>query len=187
MSDDAPLFAWGDALRAAKLRRRMLVRRSAAVAIVSATVLAPIAVPPAPRLVWNSSESAPIGLYAVSVGKIPDTGDMVVARLPKVIRRLAAERRYLPDNVPLVKRVAAVAGDEICATGNLVIVNGKPVAHRRAVDKRARRLPFWLGCRRLHGRQVLLLMDNPLSFDGRYFGPIEGTEVIGKARLLWAR
>lgn len=187
LRDDAPLFAWGEALRAAKIRRRRLVRRGAVVAVISAVILTSVAIPPVPRLVWNSSASAPVGLYAVSVGEVPESGDMVVARLPKVFRRLAAERRYLPENVPLVKRVAAIAGDEVCASMEIITVNGKEAARRRLTDSIGRRMPFWLGCLRLRGRQVFLLMDNPSSFDGRYIGVTEGADIVGKARLLWAR
>jgi len=32
-----------------------------------------------------------------------------------------------------------------------------------------------------------VLMDNPASFDGRYFGATEERDIIGKARLLWRR
>lgn len=184
---DAPLLAWGDALRAAKLRRKRIIRRGVATAIICAIVLASATLSPAPRLVWNASASAPIGLYAVSPAAYPQTGDMVVARLPKVFRRLAAERRYVPENVPLVKRVAAVAGDEVCASSLSVSVNGALVAERQDFDGMGRRMPFWLGCVRLSGRQVFLLMDTAASFDGRYFGLTEGSDVIGKAQLLWAR
>lgn len=48
---DAPLFAWGGALRAAKLRRRRLEKRIAAAAIGAAIVLGSAAFPPTPRLV----------------------------------------------------------------------------------------------------------------------------------------
>src|SRR3546814_1556457 len=39
-----------------------------------------MAFPPAPRLVWNASASAPIGLYAVTPGAPVGPGDMVIAR-----------------------------------------------------------------------------------------------------------
>ena len=35
----------------------------------------------------------------------------------EVLRRLAAERSYLPQNVPLIKRVAALDNHTICAAG----------------------------------------------------------------------
>src|SRR3546814_1434020 len=76
-------------------------------------VLLSAVLPPAPRLVWNASASAPQGLYAVTPGAWVEPGEMVIARVPLRYRQLAAARRYLPMNVPLVKRVAAYAGDQI--------------------------------------------------------------------------
>lgn len=184
---DAPLFAWGDALRAAKLRRRRLEKRIAAAAIGTAIVLGSAAFPPTPRLVWNASASAPIGLYSVSPGALAEPGDMVIARVPEPWRRLAATRRYLPMNVPLVKRVAAAAGDEVCALGQEIFVNGRWMAERLVFDGAGRPMPMWSGCMRLRGRQLFLLMDAPASFDGRYFGVTGGDDIIGKARLLWER
>nr|WP_284699578.1 S26 family signal peptidase [Sphingomonas lycopersici] len=181
------MLAWGDALRAAKLRRRTLARRAAAVAIGSIIVLASAALPPTPRLVWNASASAPIGLYAVSPGASTILGDMVIARVPETYRRLAATRHYLPMNVPLVKRVAAYAGDEVCALGQEIFVNGRWTAERLMVDGAGRPMPMWSGCVRLRGDQRFLLMDAPASFDGRYFGVTEGADMVGKARLLWPR
>lgn len=184
---DAPLLAWGDALRAAKTRRARLRRRIAITGAGIAVLLASAAIRPAPRLVWNASPSAPIGLYAISPSAPAEPGEMVIARVPDPFRRLAAERHYLPLNVPLVKRVAAQAGDEVCALGQEIFVNGRWTAERRLADGQGRPMPMWSGCIRLHGSQLFLLMDNPASFDGRYFGATEGRDIIGKARLLWRR
>lgn len=183
-----PLLDWGEQLRATKRKRRILGRR-VTVAGIGITLLGlTIAFPPAPRLVWNASASAPVGLYAVTLGAPVDAGDMVIARLPDPWRMMAAQRRYIPANVPLVKRVAAVAGDEVCALGQEIFVNGKWVVERRIADAKGRPMKWWSGCVRLRGRQLFLLMsDSPASFDGRYFGVTEGGLVVGKARLLWAR
>jgi conjugative transfer signal peptidase TraF len=184
---DAPLLAWGDAVRADKLRRARRRRRIAITGAGIAIVLASAARPPAPRLVWNTSASAPVGLYAVSPGTPVAPGDMVIARVPNRFRMLAAARRYLPMNVPLVKRVAARAGDEVCALGQEIFVNGRRTAERRLADGQGRPMAMWSGCVRLHGAQLFLLMDSPASFDGRYFGVTEGRDIVGKAWLLWRR
>jgi len=147
-----------------------------------------IAWPPLPRLVWNASASAPIGLYAVSPGTTPARGDMVIAWPPAAARQIAAHRHYLPANVPLVKRVVAVAGNTICAVDRTVTVNGRPVALRRSADAAGRPLPAWQGCIRLAPGAVFLLMtETPDSFDGRYFGPTSAHDIVGRATPLWLR
>lgn len=182
-----PLLDWGEQLRAAKQHRRRLTRRATITGIGITLLALTIALPPAPRLVWNASASAPIGLYAVSPGAEIDPGDMVIARVPEPLRMMAARRRYIPANVPLVKRVAAAAGDEVCALRDQIFVNGEPVAARRSTDAQGRPMPWWTGCVRLQRRQLFLLMaDSLASFDGRYFGVTEGRSVVGKARLIWA-
>ncbi|MFB0875852.1 MULTISPECIES: S26 family signal peptidase [unclassified Sphingobium] len=185
---DTPLLDWGDELRARKQWRRRLGRRIAAASGGISLLGLTIAFPPLPRLVWNASASAPIGLYSVTPNASIETGDMVIARVPDPWRLLAAKRRYLPANVPLVKHVAAAAGDEVCALGQEIFVNGRWLAGRHLADGQHRPMPWWTGCVRLRGRQLFLLMtQSPASFDGRYFGITEGDQVIGKARLLWAR
>ncbi len=185
---DAPLLAWGDALRA-RAKRRRKVRHIAFGITVGALALGfTIAFPPAPRLVWNASASAPIGLYLVSPGGAIIPGDMVIARVPERYRQLAAQRRYLPLNVPLVKRVEAVPGDEICALGVSIFLDGKPIVRRWEKDGKGRSMPRWQGCIRLHSGQYFLLMANsPASFDGRYFGISQGSDIIGPAWLIWRR
>lgn len=185
---DLPLFAWGEALRAARRRRRLLARRGLLLGLGCAALAATIVAPPLPRLVWNASASAPIGLYAVAPGSAAARGDMVIARVPAGVRTLAAARRYIPANVPLVKRVAGVPGDRICAAGPLITVNGRPIVTRRAADARGRPLPWWTGCRTLTGgARFLLMAETPDSFDGRYFGPTPASDVIGKATALWVK
>jgi conjugative transfer signal peptidase TraF len=182
-----PLLAWGEQLRAAKLRRQILRRRAAVLGVGIALLAVTVALPPAPRLVWNASASAPIGLYAVTPDASVNPGDMVIAKVPDPWRMIAAQRRYIPANVPLVKRVAAAAGDEVCALGEEIFVNGKWIAERRVADAKGRPMKSWSGCVWLRGRQLFLLMsDSPESFDGRYFGVTDGGLVVGKARLLWA-
>jgi conjugative transfer signal peptidase TraF len=186
-SGDAPLFAWGESRAAEKVRRPHVGWHIGLGGAAVGILLVSAAVPPAPRLLWNASASAPIGLYSVIPGAWLERGDMAVVRLPEPYRQLAAARRYLPLNVPVVKRVAAYGGDKICAIGNQILVNGRRAAVRQVSDSKGRPMPKWSGCIRLHGRQVFLLMDNPGSFDGRYFGATKGADIIGKARLLWRR
>lgn len=113
---------------------------------------------------------------------------MAVAWLPARMRALAAARHYLPSNIPLVKRIAAVPGDRVCAAGDRILVNGHFAARRRDRDLAGRRLPRWSGCRSVgEGELFLLGTAGPNSFDGRYFGVTEARLVVGEARLIWPR
>lgn len=176
MTDPAPV----------KLRRfgRWAIGCSGLAAALVATLL----VETRPRLVWNASASAPVGLYVVGDGAALVRGDMVIARVPGEFRMFAARRHYLPANVPLVKRVIAAAGDEVCAVGPRVMVNGRLVARRLDRDGAGRPMPWWSGCAELRsGEYFLLMTDSTASFDGRYFGVTDAGDIVGRAQLLWRR
>ncbi|QEH82027.1 S26 family signal peptidase [Sphingomonas sp. C8-2] len=162
-----------------------MLRHLALGALGCAGLLATAAWPPLPRLVWNATDSVPRGLYRIEVGAPVSAGEIVAARLPRAVRAMADTRRILPAGALLVKPVAAIAGADICATRDRISVDGRIVARRAVADRQGRPLPRWQGCRRLRGGQVLLLSPHPHSFDGRYFGPSEGAELIGRAVLLW--
>ena len=159
----------------------------AAVARLVAGLTATVVARPRPYLVWNVSASAPVGLYSLFPGGYPATGDRVFARVPARWRELAARRRYIPVNVPLVKRVAAEPGDTVCALDEDIFINARRIAVRRRRDTLGRALPWWSGCIVLRNGALFLLTANPSSFDGRYFGPTQRGDVIGRARLLWRR
>jgi conjugative transfer signal peptidase TraF len=136
---------------------------------------------PMPRVVYNATASAPIGYYAVLPAFPLYPGDLVLVNPPDAARRLAADREYLPMGVPLVKRIAAVGGELVCAGADGVRVGGVVVAHALAVDARGRALPAWSGCGALGPNEVFLLTaDIPASFDSRYFGPVPIGSVIGR-------
>jgi conjugative transfer signal peptidase TraF len=141
---------------------------------------------PAPLIVYNASASAPIGFYRVLPAEPIRRGDLVLVRTPDSVRRLAAERDYLPATVPLVKRVAALRGDTVCAVDRAITIDGRYVAKQLAADRLGRKLPAWTGCRTLAPDDIFLLMQGVSdSFDGRYFGPIRTSAVIGRLVPLW--
>jgi conjugative transfer signal peptidase TraF len=177
----------GDALRANRAHRRKGLRLFGMTATMIAALGATIGWSPYPRLLWNVSASAPIGLWRVAPDVPVKRGDMVVARLAEPWRGFAARRHYLPSNVPLIKRVAAEPGDCVCAIGADIAVNGARVATRRQRDGAGRAMPHWQGCRVLQRGETLLLMADPASFDGRYFGPTARRDLFGRAYPLWLR
>ncbi|NYT68858.1 S26 family signal peptidase [Pusillimonas noertemannii] len=150
-----------------------------------AALFAPVLAMAPLRVVFNVSDSAPRGFYAVSAQPIR-RGDYIVTRLPADIVAFAAERRYLPGNVPLLKRVAAAYGDHVCVRSGAVGINGRVVASTLARDSRGRPLAAWPGCRLLRENELFLLAgEHRASFDSRYFGPIVRAAAYGRAAPLW--
>lgn len=141
--------------------------------------------PSPPRLVYNASDSVPVGWYRISPADSLAPGDLLLADLPSEVRSLAAQRSYLPANVPLLKTVAAMAPQRVCALDSQVRIDGVVVARRMRWDRQGRALPTWQACRRLIGDELFLLSSNPASFDSRYFGPVSADAVIGRAQPLW--
>lgn len=162
-------------------------QRRIALCMLCCVMIETLTVRHVPVLVWNASASVPIGLYGVLHARPVAPGDMVIARVPLAWRTLAASRRYIPADVPLVKHVAATEGARVCATGSTISIDGSLAARRLARDPHDRILPWWQGCVVLRGGDVFLLTPSPTSFDGRYFGPTRQKDIVGKAVPLWLR
>jgi conjugative transfer signal peptidase TraF len=144
--------------------------------------------PPPPRLVWNASESVPIGLYAVQPVERLTVTQLVLVKPPEPLATFLDQGRYVPRGVPLLKRIAALPGQTVCRTGAEVTVDGIAMAMARERDRRGRLLPVWAGCWTLMDGEVFLLnWDEPSSLDGRYFGPLPRTSIVGRATPVWTR
>lgn len=138
------------------------------------------------RIVYNPSDSVPPGWYRIGPPESLHVGSIVLVRLPADTAALAAQRGYLPEHIPLLKRIGAMSPQRVCIEKHIVRIDDMPVAGVHATDGRGRQLSAWQQCRRLHdGELFLLSATNPASFDSRYFGPVAGSAVIGSAQPLW--
>lgn len=156
-----------------------------AVAAVLATLL-PRLLGAEPRLVWNASASVPIGLYHVSPPRGLHAGDIAVLVPPEPLAGLLAARRSLPKGVLLIKPIAALAGQTVCRAGLRITIDGVAVGAALDRDHQGRPLPIWQGCRQLGPSNVFVINPAaPDSFDGRYFGVLPMSAVIGRASPLW--
>lgn len=163
---------------------KLLVVTFGASALLGASALAP----PDTRLVWNASASVPIGLYSIGPVRSIEVTDLVLARPPEPLATFLDKARYVPRGVPLLKRVAALPGSRVCRDGAALTVDGVPLAQSREHDSRGRELPQWHGCRALlHGEVLLVNWDEPDSLDGRYFGPLPASSILGRATPVWTR
>ena len=141
---------------------------------------------PSPKLIWNTSASVPIGLYAVQPGNPLKHGDLAIAKPPGPLSTFLAERNYLPRGVPLLKHAAALPGEIVCRNGLVITIDEIVVASALTRDSAGRPLPVWQGCHKLTPNEIFLLnRAAPDSFDGRYFGPLPMISVIGRAVPLW--
>ncbi len=139
-----------------------------------------------PSLIWNASASVPVGLYRVQPDPRPHADDIVVVRPPEDLVWFLAEGGYLPRGVPLLKHVAALGGQRVCRIGTAVSVNGASLGEALERDHRGRPLPVWQGCVVLTDAQVFLMNpDRADSLDGRYFGPLDRSTIVGRAEPVW--
>jgi len=140
------------------------------------------------KLLYNPSESAPIGWYVFTRSQRIYVGEYVLVTLPEAPATLANDRGYLPRSMPILKHVGAVTGQEVCRQDDQILIDGILITHAFKRDGLGRALPRWSGCRKLSADEIFLLStENPLSFDGRYFGPVPTSAILGEALPLWTR
>ena len=158
----------------------LLTTLGAAVALLS-TVGAKSA-----HYIWNVSASVPIGLY-----RLQPTGNLFVTELvaiqpPEPTAKFLADGDYLPRGVPMLKRVLALPGQTVCRDQLTVTIDNIEMGKARERDSRGRPLPIWQGCRVIAEGEVFLMnWQSADSLDGRYFGALPTTAIVGRAEPLW--
>jgi len=139
-----------------------------------------------PKLIWNASASAPVGLYAIRPARHLEVMELVAVDPPEPLADFLAERGYLPRGVALMKRIVATPGQEVCRIGRAITVDGIVMGDALDHDRIGRPLPAWQGCRRVEAGQVFLMNWRVRdSLDSRYFGPLPASRIIGRAVPLW--
>lgn len=125
---------------------------------------------PQRMLIYNPSDSVPAGFYLRSYDPL-SLGSLATVAAIDVAPEYAALRGYDDRSDFFLKRVTAIAGQQVCANDQVVSIDGAQVALRNTHDDQGRVLPTWEGCRTLAAGEVFLLGDTEDSFDGRYWGP----------------
>ncbi|CAM5761102.1 hypothetical protein LMIY3S_00027 [Labrys miyagiensis] len=138
------------------------------------------------KLIWNASASVPIGLYEIASADRLAVSDLVAIRAPEPLGRFLADRGYLPLGVPLMKRILALPGQQVCRAGHTVTVDGIAEGEALARDSQGQSLPVWQGCCVIAEGEVFVMNRSVRdSLDGRYFGPVSASLIIGRAIPLW--
>jgi conjugative transfer signal peptidase TraF len=139
-----------------------------------------------PRYIWNASNSVPIGLYHVQPATRLTVTQLVAVQPPDLLAAYLDLNGYLPIGVPMLKRVLALPGQTVCRNGLTVAVDGIDIGNARERDGRGRPLPAWHGCCVITEGDVFVMnWQSEDSLDGRYFGPLPASAVIGKAMPVW--
>ena len=139
-----------------------------------------------PLYIWNASDSVPIGLYRVQPATRLAVTELVAVQPPDPLAAFLDLNGYLPIRVPMLKRVLALPGQTVCRNGLTIAVDGIEVGDAHERDGRGRPLPAWHGCRVIAGGDVFVMnWQSADSLDGRYFGPLPASAIVGRAVPVW--
>ncbi len=173
--------------------RRVVVTVWGASALIAASAL----VAHAAGLRVNATPSMPLGLWRL--GPVPGSlraGEIVVVCPPdSAAFREALDRGYMAHGAcpagyePLIKPVAAVAGDLVMVAADGVAVNGEPVPGTAPLARDTAGRPLLavpVGSHRVASGELWLLSGHVReSWDSRYFGAVPAAGVQGVARPVW--
>ena len=127
----------------------------------------------------NVSPSAPLGLYRLAAVVPPLTrGTLVVLPVPPAVQR------WHRASLPLLKPVAAVAGDVVCVEDDRLQIAGVDYGPVVA-EAHGKPLPHIAGCQQVPEGQVFLASQAPNSLDGRYFGMTPVATLTARAVPGW--
>ena len=141
---------------------------------------------------WNSTPSLPIGFYRVSA--VPTA---IVAFCPREPwASLGSARGYrsfsltcADHRAALLKPVAAVAGDIVEVREQGIAVNGRllPNTAQFRKDNHGRPLTPWPAGRYKVAPNTFWALStyNKYSFDSRYFGPVDTSDIIDYVTPVW--
>ena len=123
----------------------------------------------------NVTNSAPRGIYRVSLNQNLQYGDYVIVSLPIDVPKLHVEKGFL-----LLKQIRGFPGDVYTVSDDALEIHGEryKIFHQEGL------LELAVGERKVPENEMMLLNDMDLSFDSRYLGPISKALIVKKVELL---
>ena len=125
----------------------------------------------------NRTDSAPHGVYILSICQKLHAGDYVIVELPLDIPALHVKKGF-----PLLKRVQGFEGDRYEITEDSLVFRGRryPIFRKDGLPQQE------IGTYVVPKGKLLLLNEPEESFDSRYLGVMDETEVKQKVRLWFS-
>lgn len=123
----------------------------------------------------NHTDSAPKGIYCVSLNQTLHYGDSVIVSLPVDVPSLHVQKGFL-----LLKTVKGFPGDRYQVFNDELEIRGETykIFKQRGLPQ------LELGEKLVPEDSFLLLNDMDFSFDSRYLGPMERQLIVTKVNLL---
>lgn len=133
-------------------------------------------------LLINLSPSAPRGMYRIIPTEKFQHGQMVAFRPPQKLLDQLGPREWLNPTYPFIKPIGALPGDTVCSDQKVLKINSQYTVDIAEHDSNGVRLPSFSGCQVvIPGTFVPISQYSQRSFDGRYFGAIETSRILGAA------
>ena len=144
----------------------------------------------------NTTPSIPLGLYRLTNEPLVKGAYVLLCPPPSPVFEMAKARGYVGAGFcpgvygQLMKRLVAAKDDEVTINVEGVAVNGQRLSLSKPIklDGGGRPLPHYAKSWVLDSDEVLVMSDsNSGSFDGRYFGPIQRSQIEGVIRpvFIW--
>lgn len=146
---------------------------------------------------FNSTRSIPLGLYWLTSAPVASGAYVIFCPPVSPVFNEARDRGYISagfcpgDYGFMMKRVLATGNDHIEMTNQGMRINGKLLLASTPlkVDKAGRTMPRYPeSSYTLSNSESLLMSDvSGTSFDSRYFGPVQASQILSVIRpvLTW--
>jgi conjugative transfer signal peptidase TraF len=143
----------------------------------------------------NVTRSIPLGFYRTSAEPIHKGAYVMFCPPQREVFKEALKRRYIDPgscpggSYPMMKRILAAKNDRVQIGPHGVVINGVaiPNSKPRPVDGAGRPLPRFAGTGTVKAGDVIVMGENRVSFDSRYFGPIprEQISTVIQPIVIW--